>query len=325
MTRSVSVVIPTYNRAHCVGEAIDSVLSQDPPADEIIVVDDGSTDDTVAILKAYGKRITLIRQENAGAAAARNTGLQHASCDWITFLDSDDLWYPGRLALLHHDLALEAARDIVMHMADVRFTGEGYDQRLFALRGWPEGPGDVARIDDCLPRAIASLHLNAFAARRESVARTAGFPADLKVSEDSYFMCAVGVQGPVMFSGTTVAEVRRVTGDDAGLVEMFRTDPVATRRMVQRKYDLLLDLPLSPAQQQLVRRHASGHLLKLAHAEALAGTGTARSTLLRMAREHPRPLIGWMKALPPLLLGVAGFNLLASRQKSFSRVTSKSD
>ena len=253
----VSVIIPTYNRAHCLGEAIDSVLAQDPPADEVIVIDDGSTDATPDVLAGYGDRITVLRQANAGAGAARTAGLRQASGDWITFLDSDDLWYPGRLALLHHDLERPQARDIVMHMADVRFTGEGYDHELFDLRGWPVGDGDAERVEDPLSRAISALHLNSFAARRDAAANTQGFPTELKISQDGYFMCAISAQGPALFSRTTVAEVRRIAGDDAANVELFRTDPVRARRIVQRRFDLLLDLPLggaAPARAQTCQR-----------------------------------------------------------------------
>ena len=323
MPSLVSVIIPTYNRAHCLGEAIDSVLAQDPPADEVIVIDDGSTDATPDVLAGYGDRITVLRQANAGAGAARTAGLRQASGDWITFLDSDDLWYPGRLALLHHDLERPQARDIVMHMADVRFTGEGYDHELFDLRGWPVGDGDAERVEDPLSRAISALHLNSFAARRDAAANTQGFPTELKISQDSYFMCAISAQGPALFSRTTVAEVRRIAGDDAANVELFRTDPVRARRIVQRRFDLLLDLPLTAAQHRLVRRHASGNLFKLAQAEAQSRTGRHRQTLIRMARTHPNPGVGWLKALPPLLLGQTGFEIVTRKKTGFSRVTGK--
>jgi glycosyltransferase involved in cell wall biosynthesis len=94
---TVSIIIPTYNRAGMLTEAIDSVLAQDFTDFELIVVDDGSTDDTPQILKAYGAKIRVMRQHNQGVSAARNRGITAASGRFIAFLDSDDLWQPGKL------------------------------------------------------------------------------------------------------------------------------------------------------------------------------------------------------------------------------------
>jgi GT2 family glycosyltransferase len=94
-----SVVIPTYNRRAMVTEAVASVLAQDAPAFEVIVVDDGSTDATAEALNvAFAERIRVVRTENRGVAAARNTGVAASSGQLLAFLDSDDLWLPGKLA-----------------------------------------------------------------------------------------------------------------------------------------------------------------------------------------------------------------------------------
>ena len=94
---SLSVVIPNYNRAALIGETLDNVLAQTRPPDEVIVVDDGSTDDSVKVIERYGKRVTLIRQANAGPGAARNRGLAAARGELIQFMDSDDLWSLSKL------------------------------------------------------------------------------------------------------------------------------------------------------------------------------------------------------------------------------------
>jgi len=93
----VSVIIPTYNRGWIVQEAIESVLAQDYRDFELIVVDDGSTDDTDDILNSYRGDIMVFRQKNQGVSAARNRGLSEASGRFIAFLDSDDLWLPQKL------------------------------------------------------------------------------------------------------------------------------------------------------------------------------------------------------------------------------------
>lgn len=112
----VSVVIPTHNAAQFIGEAIDSALRQDYPNKEIIVVDDGSTDHTLDIARSYQGKVSVIAQANQGAAVARNTGLDAAQGEFIAFLDSDDLWLPGKLTaqvnhlLQHPDIDLVFSR-----------------------------------------------------------------------------------------------------------------------------------------------------------------------------------------------------------------------
>jgi glycosyltransferase involved in cell wall biosynthesis len=95
----VSAVIPVYNCERYIGEAIESVLTQTYPAHEIVVVDDGSTDGTRRALEPYMGRILYIHQEKRGVAAARNQGIDHASGDYIAFLDADDLWLAEKLQL----------------------------------------------------------------------------------------------------------------------------------------------------------------------------------------------------------------------------------
>lgn len=94
----VSVIIPTYNRGWIIKEAVDSVLAQDYRDFELIVVDDGSTDNTPEVLDAYRGTIKVFRQENKGVSAARNRGIAEASGRFIAFLDSDDLWLPQKLS-----------------------------------------------------------------------------------------------------------------------------------------------------------------------------------------------------------------------------------
>ena len=93
----ISVVIPVFNRANCVGNSVESVLAQTFKNFEVIVVDDGSTDNTAEVLACFGNRIRLIRQENRGVATARNAGIRAAQGNWIAFLDSDDQWRFNKL------------------------------------------------------------------------------------------------------------------------------------------------------------------------------------------------------------------------------------
>lgn len=99
MSISVSIIIPTYNRNNTIGEALESVLNQSYQHIEIIVIDDGSTDDTEKFIKHHFKRVKYFYQNNAGPGAARNNGIKEARGEYIAFLDSDDLWSKDKLEL----------------------------------------------------------------------------------------------------------------------------------------------------------------------------------------------------------------------------------
>lgn len=94
----VSVVIPCYNAQRYIGATIASVLAQKDVALEIIVVDDGSRDDSVALVRRGFPAVRIVEQANAGVAAARNTGIAAARGEWVAFIDADDIWLPGKLA-----------------------------------------------------------------------------------------------------------------------------------------------------------------------------------------------------------------------------------
>lgn len=153
---SLSVVIPAYNAAAFLGEAIESVFAQDAQAREVIVVDDGSTDATGAVAASYAE-VRVIAQANGGIGAARNTGLRVASAPLIAFLDADDVWTAGRLAALH--AALSDDVDAVFGQA-VQF-GEGREETA------PQ------------PALVAGTML----IRREAVARVGYFDEAVKMGE----------------------------------------------------------------------------------------------------------------------------------------------
>lgn len=117
----ISIVIPTYNRAHSVNTAIDTVLAQTFADYEIIVIDDGSTDNTKDVLRPYADKIHYIYQANKGVSAARNAGIKAAQGEWIAFLDSDDEWLPRKLEL--QVLDVHQYPEAVLSCTNVLFKG----------------------------------------------------------------------------------------------------------------------------------------------------------------------------------------------------------
>ena len=127
----VSVVIPVFNGERFIGDAIRSVLGQTFGDFEIIVVDDGSTDQTEKIVRQFSDRVAYHRQENRGAGAARNLGVMCASGEWIAFLDADDIWYPQKLAVQFEALAMNPAIAFVYSDMDTIDVHEAILQRNF--------------------------------------------------------------------------------------------------------------------------------------------------------------------------------------------------
>ncbi len=130
---SASIIIPTFNRADMVVGAVESVLGQCRPEDEVIVVDDGSTDNTESALKPFGERIRYLKTVNSGAGNARNRGIREAKKDLIAFLDSDDEWMPRKLDLQRS--LLEARPDVLYTFSDfaVKYP-DGRENRNYLIR-----------------------------------------------------------------------------------------------------------------------------------------------------------------------------------------------
>lgn len=124
-----SVVIPTYNRAALLREALNSVFAQEFTDFEVIVVDDGSTDETKSVARSFGERVRFFRQENRGPGAARNLGIHRASGEYVAFLDSDDVWFPWTLAT-HVETIRASARPSFISGRGVAITEYGQVGRI---------------------------------------------------------------------------------------------------------------------------------------------------------------------------------------------------
>jgi tetratricopeptide (TPR) repeat protein len=174
----VSVIIPSYNQAHFVASTVESVLAQTYPGVEIIVVDDGSTDDTHTVLAAYRDRIRTIRQENRGLAGARNTGFHASRGDYLLFLDSDDVIHPDKLA--SHVSFLEAERSFGLSYSAWQHVNEDGTQVLGEVR--PNKQGQLLK--ELLRREFFFFASTAVI-RRECLERVGLFDESLEWSEDA--------------------------------------------------------------------------------------------------------------------------------------------
>ena len=114
----ISVVIPSYNRAHTLQRALQSVFDQSSTVDEVILVDDGSTDDSAAMVAQNFPGVSIVRQPNAGVSAARNRGIEAAQYDWIALLDSDDSWLPHKIKTVR-DAALKHPGFVLYHSDEI--------------------------------------------------------------------------------------------------------------------------------------------------------------------------------------------------------------
>jgi glycosyltransferase involved in cell wall biosynthesis len=116
---TVSVIIPMFNREAFIAATLESVLLQGDAASEVIVVDDGSTDDSIAIVQGFGAPIRLVTQPHTGISAARNLGFREATGDLISYIDSDDLWPVGRLPVMKAALEADDGADAVAGRVEI--------------------------------------------------------------------------------------------------------------------------------------------------------------------------------------------------------------
>lgn len=141
---AVSAVIPTYNRADLVTRAIRSALAALSPGDEVVVADDGSTDDTAAVVEAFGPPVRLLRLPHGGAGPARNAGLAAARGPLVAFLDSDDEWFPDKIALQR--AFFERRQDVLYAFSDFGVRLEDGSEHRHYLRRWLRSPRPLSDV-----------------------------------------------------------------------------------------------------------------------------------------------------------------------------------
>lgn len=203
--KRISAIIPSYNRISTIGRALESVLKQTYGVSEIILVNDGSTDKTEEWVAVNFPDVTVIHQENQGVSAARNIGIQHATTDWIAFLDSDDVWYDEKLE--KQVKALEGNPDCLMCHTEEQWIYNGKPK--IVPESYRKKGGWI--FEDCLPRcAIAP---SAALIHRSIFEKVGWFDESLPVCEDYDLWLRITSRHPVLLVNEPLIEKHGGHGD----------------------------------------------------------------------------------------------------------------
>ncbi len=248
--QKVSVIIPTYNYGRFIGKAIESVLAQTVPIHEIIVVDDGSTDETGQTVKAFGEQVHYIKQQNGGVCAARNNGVKNSSGDYIAFLDADDEWLPEKIEKQLAKFETDAKIGLVFcGMREFDFeTGETIGFFLEGEEGW------VA--DDLIlfEKPVVIVSGSAIMVTRQAFDEVGGFDPKLKNGEDWEFCYRVARKFKVGFAAEILVNYcNHGVNAHLNIKEMERSTLIAWNKAFATKDKKILKL----------RKRAFGNLHKV--------------------------------------------------------------
>ena len=260
---SITAVIAAYNREHLIRRAIESCLAQERPPEEIVVVDDGSTDSTRSVIESFGAAVRCFTQANQGASEARNRGAREARGEWIAILDSDDYWLPEHLARMQRAI-LETEGTCGVYFGDMWCNEPSGQGRLWELSEFSI-EGDYQASPDAsawalLPRQPMMLQSSVF--RREAYLGVGGMRPEYRVRGDTYLFfklclgqpaCAVAGLGARMTSEGGAERV--TTAHDRSSRDFW----MSTLRMYREILDG--DYALTARQrQELSSRLAAAHL-----------------------------------------------------------------
>jgi GT2 family glycosyltransferase len=287
-------VIAVYNGAGTVGRAIESVLSQSYAAHELIVVDDGSTDDTAAVVQGFGDRVRYLYQANAGVSAARNAGAVVAQGQWLAFLDADDWYYPNRLLWHAQWIKRDPSLDFLTGDYEYRRPDGSIISR--SLQITEAGTALLRKAQGAMEFVMEPADLEAFVedhfgdthtltVPRETFMRLGGYPIGRAVCEDVNFLirlCAVSARVGVICEPMAVYLIHPHSAT--------RSDPLRSQRLTVEALLPLRDaLSGAPAP---VRRGYRGRLrrARLNLAYALLRHGARRQAVAvawKSLAEHP--------------------------------------
>jgi len=320
---TISVVIPTYNRRTHIFRAIESVLAQTVPVDEIIVVDDGSTDGTAeAVGSRYGSSVSIFRQENRGVAAARNRGIHEARCEWIAFLDSDDVWLPTKVQRQLEALAALRGEFGVCFTDNVFDGNPDMKRSMFQEAGFEGAPG-FGTLEDPAQYIVAGrepFFTSSLLVQRSVLEEVDGFDEALAIGEDTDLFFRLSFRTRFCFAAEPLVRIDREpsrlytvsslcsTRDDRKYdsLERWYTKWLAMPEVTGTKYEQPIretlrlvyyssveakvhDLRIRPAFRRLGRLKALGHSYPL----IILRLFTRKIKKLRRGSNGSESRIGW--------------------------------
>jgi glycosyltransferase involved in cell wall biosynthesis len=288
MTARVSAIIPAYNTAPTIAEALDSVLAQTFAPIEIVVVDDGSTDDLDAVLAPYANDIKLVRQRNRGLAGARNAGVAASSGEYLALLDADDIWLPERVATA-----------VAMLDAEPRCPATFSAAVLMNPDGTDAGVSIVPRARDFRPTMTEiltgspPLRPSTCTVRRAAFDKVGGYDPRFTGSggEDIYFNLLLSEIGPLGFIAQPLIRYR--LNPRHSRLEKYEQGRHAILRLVRARYGAAAREPLRAA------AHLWSRSWRTAGFQALAAGDRARARAAFRAalRYEPADVRGWMRLM----------------------------
>jgi glycosyltransferase involved in cell wall biosynthesis len=296
MTPEVSVVVPTWNRAHLLRESLVSLLGQEGAALEVILVDDGSTDGTAALVETLGDdRIRYLRREHAGIAAARNAGIAAVRAPYVAFHDSDDVALPGRLAVPLEHLRAHPEIDLVIQnglMLPADDAAGGHAEPWIAPR--------VAHALAHRPLGVAEVfrwnlgQLQGMCFTRRALEATGPLDPSFQILDDLDLVLRVTVRFRAVFLDVPAFAYRRHPGGVARDRDKVRTEAIRLAdKLVAEHPEAIERLGRTAFVRRQARRYA-----RLARSRLRAGdTRGARAALLEARARDPRNLAYRLRAL----------------------------
>ncbi|HEY0317897.1 MAG TPA: glycosyltransferase [Solirubrobacterales bacterium] len=268
---TISVVIPVYQGADTIAEAIDSALSQHPPAHEVIVCDDGSTDALEQSLTRFAGKIGLVQQARTGVSAARNAACRQASGEFVLFLDADDVLLPGKLAAL---VQLGQRRpDLDILCTDIYFEREGQRAGRFGeANPFPWQEQRQVALERCF---VAQPSV-----RRSRLLEVGGFDESLRTAEDWDCLLRLVLDGSMVGLHDEPLAVYRI---NAGSLTSSRADTFRDRARVLEK--ALANPALGPRERPVARRLLADQRARATLSETQAAVADHRADLRRRCLE----------------------------------------